>query len=246
MAVLRSHVVSVESMVLSPRLMCVRDMLAHLASVSNVPLPDPARGTAQKRTRDSSQATAMNKTVSFGSTEARDSRTATYPAAPIEPVPVIADGAPSFGLAFTMEPGTSLDVSAHGFLPPGSAPQDGHAQASASVLSLRGQSGERVMHNSAPSAGDGFSSYAPELGDIGEQPSWWACAHPAIADTSYSSDPMGTREADLNTIGTALDALLSRSGHTGVSLPGDDPLAIWTRGSLNSECARLSDAPGRC
>jgi hypothetical protein len=246
-------VVCIESMILSPRLMCLRDMLAHLASVSNVPLPSPARGTAQKRTRESSQGAAVNTTASFVSTEAQESRTAienrllhTYPAVAIEPVPVIADGAPFFGLAFTMEPGTSLDVSAHGFLPPGSAPQDGHAQASASGLSVRGQSGEHVMHNSAPSAGDGFSSYAPELGDIGEQPSWWACAHPAIADTSFSSDPMGTREADLNTIGTALDALLSRSGHTGVGLPGDDPLAIWTRGSLNSECARLSDAPGRC
>jgi hypothetical protein len=228
--------------------MCVRDIVANLAPVSNVPLPRPPRGTGQKRTRDPEQTTVMNTTAPLAFTEPQEPRTMAgsrrvhaYPSPPLETAPVFAMGGPSIGLPQTAVPaGISLHMDAQGPISFGSTPPGVWAQPPVPLIPHSGQPGERVIDSSGANA---FSSVPSETG---EQLAWWAYADPAAAaTTNYPPDPIGASAADLDAIGAALDALLSGSGHTVTSLPGDDPLADWSRTSMNFECTILYDAPSK-
>jgi hypothetical protein len=197
-------------------LMYVRDMLAHLASVSNVPLPEHVRRTAQKRTREPEQTTPMGATSS-PSTEraATDSwRAHAYPATLLDPASVFAREALAFDPSYSAQPRTSLDMSAPGLSPPSSAPSGGWMQTPPPPIGYPG--GHAID---------------------GEQLPQWAYTDPAAAASattvSYPPGPIRASGADLDAIGTALDALLSQSGHAGA----DDPLALWTRAPMSFECA---------
>jgi hypothetical protein len=200
-------------------------MLAHLASVSNVPLPEHVHRTAQKRTREPEQAAPMATTSSPSTERAVPDRWCAhaYPATPLDPASVFALGAPAFDPSYTAQPRTSLDMSAPGLSPPSSAPSGGW------------------VHTPPPPVG-----YPGGHAIDGEQLLQWAYTDPAAdapaTTASYHPGPIGASGADLDAIGTALDALLSRSGHAGA----DDPLALWTQAPMNFECASSYHAQCQC
>jgi hypothetical protein len=211
----------------SLELMCVRDMLANLASVSNVLLPDPTRGTAQKRPREPEQAASTwDTTASIASTAAQDPRTVAGSPPSLEPPPVLATNAPPFGLPHAAEPGMSLGMYAQG---PGSTPSGGWMQALAPPLPYGRHPGEHIINNSVLPVGAGISASAPVSGNASEQlAQWWTHKIPGAA-AGYDPVPDGASGADLDAIGDALDALLSQSGHGGAGIPGSDPLRLWTQ-----------------
>jgi hypothetical protein len=181
----------------------------------------------------------MDTTVSLASTEPQEPRTMAgsrrvhaYPSPPLETAPVFAVGGPSFGLPQTaVSAGISLGMYAQGPISSGSTPPGVWAQPSVPLIPHSGQLGEPVIDSSGVNA----SSSVP--GETGEQLAWWAYADPTTAaTTNYPPDPIGASAADLDAIGAALDALLSGSGHAATSLPGEDPLANWSRTSMNFEC----------
>jgi hypothetical protein len=229
-------------------LMYFRDMLANLASVSNVPVLGPRRGTGQKRTREPEQAASTDPTSSLASTQAQgprimagSQRIHAHPFPPLEPTPVFAAGAPSFSSAQAAKPGTSLGMSAQGPIPSGITPPSGWAQTPASILPYSGNPCEQVTDNCALAVTTGAGTSAPVLDDAGEQlAEWWADTDPgATAGYNFVSD--GTSGADLDAIGEALDALLSQSGHGG-GLPGNDPLALWTQTPMDFGYASIHNA----
>jgi hypothetical protein len=224
-------------------LIYVRDMLAHLASVSNVPLPEHVRRTAQKRTREPEQAAAV-ATTSSPSTEAEGPRAVTdgwrahaYPATPLDPASVFALEAPSLDPSYTAQPRTSLDMFAPGLSSSSNAPSGGWVQTPPPPVDY--PDGHTIDVS-------GVNAFASALGGTGEQLPQWAYTDPAVAASantaSYPFGPIGASGADLDAIGTALDALLSRSGHAGA----DDPLALWTRAPMNFESASSYHAQCQC
>jgi hypothetical protein len=234
-------------------LICVRDMLAHLASVSNVPLPENVRGAAQKRTRELVQAVGIDTNTSLTPTEAQglraviDNRRAhAYPGAPVGPASISTAGAPSFAPPHDAQPGTSQHMSAP-YTPSGSVPPIGWVQAATPLPPHGSHLGDHVINNSIPHVRDGVDAFVPASGETNGHLGWWAYANSAVATAaSYPPGPMGTSGADLDAIGAALDTLLSRPGHAGAGLPGNDPLAIWTRTPLSFECADLNKARCLC
>jgi hypothetical protein len=214
-------------------------MLANLASVSNVPLPEPSRGTGQKRSREPEQAAATDPTSSPVFTEAEGPRLVAgsrrmhaFPSPPLERAPVFAIGAPSFGLALAAEPGTSLGMSAQGPVPSANTPPGGWAQAPTSLLSYSGHPDEHTIDNSALPVGASASAFAPILDDAGEQlMQWWADPDPGAA-VGYHPGPDRASGTDPDAIGDALDGLLSQPGHGGAGLHVNDPLALWTQTTM--------------
>jgi hypothetical protein len=204
----------------------IRDTLAHLASASSMPISEPVRGTAQKRTREPEPAPAMDTSASFMSTGAPEPQTMSGN----QPAPVPAAGGPTFGLPHALDPATSSGMFALGLRASASAPPGGWV-ALEPPLSYGGRLGEHAIDDSAL-VGAGASTYAPLSGNTGEPlTESWPYADLAAA-ACYPPCPEGAEGADLDTIGTALDALLSRSG---TGLAGNDPLATWTQTPMNFE-----------
>jgi hypothetical protein len=200
----------------------IRDTLAHLASASSMPISEPVRGTAQKRTREPEPAPAMDTPASFAPEPQTMSGN--------QPAPVPAAGGPTFGLPHALDPATSSGMFALGPIASASAPPGGWVPPEL-PLSYGGRLSEHAIDDGAL-LGPGASTYAPLSGNAGEPlAESWPYADLAAA-ACYPPCPEGADGADLDTIGTALDALLSRSG---TGLAGNDPLATWTQTPMNFE-----------
>jgi hypothetical protein len=191
-----------------------------------MPISEPVRGTAQKRTREPEPAPAMGTAASFMSTGAHEPQTMSGH----QPAPVPMAGGPTLGLPHALDPATSSGMFAMGPRASAGAPPGGWVPPEP-ALPYGGRLGEHAIDDSAL-MGAGASTFAPVSGNNGEQlAESWPYADLGAA-ACYPPCPEGADGADLDTIGTALDALLSRSG---TGLAGNDPLATWTQTPMNFE-----------
>jgi hypothetical protein len=199
-----------------------RDVLAHLASVSDLPLRKSAPGTAQKRSREPREESAGLHV-------------------PTMPVTIHATGAPAVNSFQQHTPTsasngpptlmTSPPMSTPGLSATDSVPSTDWPHASEDIVlqdSIVGFDGfaDATLHGST------MSTHA--LGDSAEQlAAWWALQDQGDADQAVGGGhpplPAATSTVDVNAFGAALDALLCPYSANSVDGHVMDPFAAWTQ-----------------
>jgi hypothetical protein len=193
-----------------------RDILAHLASMSDLPIRKTAPGNAQKRRREPMEDSAESHVA-----QAPASATQVYPNVASIPVPNLA-AEPSAVDAFQQHPSTTAwtGVSTFGASPHMSASEftafngslhEGSTHLPDYTAFPGGLSGDETFGN-ATLPGSAAPSYA--LGDTDEQlTAWWALADRAdiaqMVGGVHPFPPTNPGVVDFDAFGAALDALLS-------------------------------------
>jgi hypothetical protein len=209
-----------------------RDVLAHLASVSDLPLRKSAPGTAQKRSREPREESAGLHVPLAPAVAPQE-----YLNMATMPVPIHAAGASfrqhtptsaSNGPPTLM---TSPPMSAPGLSASDSVPSTGWPHASEHIALPDSIAGFDIIANATLHSST-MSTNA--LGDSAEQlTAWWALQDQGTADQAvgggHPSLPAGTSTVDVDAFGAALDALLCPYSANSVDGHVMDPFVPWAQ-----------------